>query len=69
MSKIFRALLISAVAGGAFAVAYSLVTSSAGRPARDAAPGEEAPASPHVDADAMPKAQRDALLDELAAQL
>ncbi len=65
MSKIVRALLISAAATGAFAVALTLVKGRAGRPASD----ERAPDALMVDADRMPEAQRDALLDELAAQL
>ena len=67
MSKIVRALLISAAATGAFAVALTLVK---GRPEKPApASDERAPDALMVDADRMPEAQRDALLDELAAQL
>ncbi|WP_457654222.1 hypothetical protein [Rhodocaloribacter sp.] len=69
MSKIVRALLISAAATGAFAVALTLVKGRAGRPAPALASDERAPDALMVDADRMPEAQRDALLDELAAQL
>jgi len=67
MSKIVRALLISAAATGAFAVELTLVKSRSEKPAP--ASEERAPESLQVDADRMPEAQRDALLDELAAHL
>jgi|GEM_PF-3492905 len=68
MGKLFRALLITTAATGAFAVALTVIRK---RHETAAAP---APASPleaprEVDADAMPAGERDALLDELAAQL
>ncbi|WP_456428502.1 hypothetical protein [Rhodocaloribacter sp.] len=69
MSKIVRALLISAAATGAFAVALTLVRGRAEQPAPATPPDERAPDALMVDADRMPEAQRDALLDELAAQL
>ncbi len=69
MSKFVRALFISAAATGAFALALTLVRGRAEAPAPDAASAEDLPESLQVDADRMPEAQRDALLDELAAHL
>ncbi len=66
MGNLFRALLITTAATGAFALALTVVRSR--RPA--ATPAVSSPnASPEVDADAMPSAERDALLEELDAQL
>ncbi len=63
MSKFFRALLLSAVATGAAAVVFKLIEPEAPPPAPPRATG------PYVDADTMTKEQRDALLQELEAQI
>lgn len=62
MSKLFRALLVSAVATGAAAVVLKLIEP-------EAPPVPSKATGPYVDADALPKEQRDALLQELDAQI
>ena len=63
MSKLFRALLLSAVATGAAAVVLKLIETEAPPAAPPRATG------PYEDADAMTQEQRDALLQELDAQI
>jgi len=63
MSKLFRALLLSAIATGAAAVVLKLIEPEALPPAPSRATG------PYVDADTMTKEQQDTLLQELDAQI
>lgn len=65
MSKLFRALLISAVATGAAAVVLKLF-----EPEPSFRPSTKQHADgPYVDADRMTDEERDLLIDELASQL
>ncbi len=64
MSKILRALLISAVATGVAAVVLRLVA-----PEPPAAPRPPASSGPYVDADHMTAEQKDLLMRELETQL
>ena len=63
MSKLFRALLLSAIATGAAAVVLKLIEPEAPPPAPSRTTG------PYVDADTMTKEQQNALLQELDAQI
>ncbi len=63
MSKLFRALLLSAIATGAAAVVLKLIEPEAPPPAPSRTTGL------YVDADTMTKEQQDALLQELEAQI
>jgi len=63
MSKLFRALLLSAIATGAAAVVLKLIEPKAPPLAPSRTTG------PYVDADTMTKEQQDALLQELDAQI
>lgn len=65
MSKLWRALLISAVATGTAAVIMKLIEPE--KPL--SAPTPPAHQGPYVDADAMPQEQQDLLMQELASQL
>ncbi len=64
MSKILRALLISAVATGLAAVALKMLEPETARTA-----GLAAKSNPYVDADGMTEEERDLLVQELAEQL
>lgn len=65
MSKLFKALLVAAVATGAAAVMLKLIA-----PQEIPPPSAPPPAKgPYVDADTMTKEQQDALLEELNAQI
>ncbi len=65
MSKLFRALLVSAVAAGAAAVVLKLLEPEKAPPL----PAPPQATGPYVDADTMTKEQQDALLQELDAQI
>jgi hypothetical protein len=60
MSKLFRALLISAIATGTAAVVLKMV-----RPETAPTPRPKDSTGPYVDADAMTDEQRDLLMQEL----
>ena len=65
MSKLFRALLVSAAATGAAAVVLKLLEPQQAPPP----PAPPRATGPYVDADTMTKEQQDALLQELDAQI
>lgn len=60
MNKLFRALLISAVATGTAAVVLNIL-----RPGEPPTPRPKPGTGPYVDADAMTDTQRDLLMQEL----
>lgn len=60
MSKLFRALLISAVATGTAAVVLNIL-----KPEERPTPRPKPGTGPYVDADAMTDEQRDLLMQEL----
>ena len=64
MSKLFRALLISAVATGAAAVVWTAL-----RPAPPAPTRPRSGPGPYVDADALTDEQRDLLMQEMETGL
>lgn len=67
MSKLLRALLVSAVATGAAAAVLHLLMPEAAAPPLP--PRRPAPADGIVDADALPEAERDLLLRELGGHV
>ena len=65
MSKLFRALLLTAVATGAAAAVLKLIEPEKTPPL----PAPPKANGPYVDADTMTKEEQDALLQELDAQI